>query len=550
LSLPIETGEAPWWERRLKSDESAALPWWERVRAFNPYHVQHGEHGGEFTRKEDHGESGPPTRKKVTQRQVKADESWARAQEKKPVVGEHPSIIQREMFAPVEDIPTEEHIKQIGEAQAAIGWSDEKTLDEWVAYDEEVEKGLQELGLGVDDRHPNESLDEHDARVLRAQWRDRVEKRPSAEAQAEMGPTHEWKSHESKYGNPEFDQEKLDAWKEYDQSFKSVAREEGESRTDYYDRLRRDEQRIQNIKSGRLDKEAADAEAEKARIATALESPKVVAAVESVSTTRELLDYGPADDDARIEAKEAVMGLVGGTIAADSSVSVEQLRAFNGDDAFVTGTESVNENADSERDMESELAADKIVAKWANTSGDHDKGAVAVQLVAQKTFGLSDAATDHLGVKFDGQALADQHEAVISSGLKGMYSETQDRLQDAPEMIWLFRGVSYDVPDGTKVQLQPLSSFSTNPKTAMEFAGGRTGDGSVFAVQVPKSRIFSTARTGNGCLSEEEVVVLGGWYEAHAVSIDAAAEPDQFGNQVVIGLQARGQTEEGQTEEG
>jgi hypothetical protein len=242
-------------------------------------------------------------------------------------------------------------------------------------------------------------------------------------------------------------------------------------------------------------------------------------AAASTDAVTDALGYRGLPMDEASKWKLRAMTTVGKQIAADESVSMEQLAAFNQSEfAYTTGT---SKEATTPREMEAEIAANNVIKKWAGTSGDSDPAAIAVQLVAQETFGLNDAQTSHLGaigggVLGSGRALAELHGPVIKSALKGMYADTQALLKDAPDTVWLFRGVRYlDVKDGEIVQLQPMSSFSTS----FAVAGGF---GSVLAMPIPKDRIVSTARSGAGCLGEREVIVLGGHYRAHRVTDDIA----------------------------
>jgi len=101
-----------------------------------------------------------------------------------------------------------------------------------------------------------------------------------------------------------------------------------------------------------------------------------------------------------------------------------------------------------------------------------------------------------------------------------MYDETQQRLiaDGVPETVRLYRGVSFDLGDEpawthdgiVDVGTNAMSSWSVDGTTARNFAyGGKGKRGFVLMMDVPRSRILSTARTGFGCLPEGEFVVLG-----------------------------------------
>ena len=67
-----------------------------------------------------------------------------------------------------------------------------------------------------------------------------------------------------------------------------------------------------------------------------------------------------------------------------------------------------------------------------------------------------------------------------------------------------------------KVTSNPLSSWTTNKRTANEFADRtyNTNQSMVLSAKVPAERVWSTAHTGPGCLGEREAIVLGGPGEA------------------------------------
>lgn len=82
-----------------------------------------------------------------------------------------------------------------------------------------------------------------------------------------------------------------------------------------------------------------------------------------------------------------------------------------------------------------------------------------------------------------------------------------------------------------EVDMNPLSSFSTDPATALDFAGSTTSirdHGSmVVHTIVPASAIFSVPATGVGCYNEAEVVVLnrGMKVTVEAIALTPAGEP-------------------------
>jgi 8-oxo-dGTP pyrophosphatase MutT (NUDIX family) len=170
-----------------------------------------------------------------------------------------------------------------------------------------------------------------------------------------------------------------------------------------------------------------------------------------------------------------------------------------------------------DKDMATRFASD-FIHTWAETSADTHPGALAIQEMAAKEFGIPMAkhlqsAIDDNRVGID-STLAQQGET-IKTLLHAQYDWTQQELAKAGiKEMSLYRGAAIYRPtaatEDTKINLQPLSSFSVEYETASSFSGHGENDPAVIAARVPASRIFSTAKTGFGCLSEGEVVVLGG----------------------------------------
>jgi hypothetical protein len=108
-----------------------------------------------------------------------------------------------------------------------------------------------------------------------------------------------------------------------------------------------------------------------------------------------------------------------------------------------------------------------------------------------------------------------------------MYHNTQDWFKQRNiEHVWVYRGMKDLTPEEwnlkfgeseigkANITLQPLSSFSSDYSTANGFA--YTDKGTMVAAQIPVGRIMGGCRSGFGCLSEREVVVIGGKTEAYA----------------------------------
>jgi hypothetical protein len=195
--------------------------------------------------------------------------------------------------------------------------------------------------------------------------------------------------------------------------------------------------------------------------------------------------------------------------------------------------------------VQAEALATVFIKQWAVSSGDDHRDSIALQMATGAEFGLPSAYTGRLVKRGDeetrslqdAQKLYADHGPALRGFVRGMYEHTQKQLDDLypdSDHITLFRGFEMPLqqpaahvvkflgppPGGFKrdagayainpqgslvdVNLQPASSFSLSAQTAGAFGGN------FFTVRVPKARILSTALTGFGCLSETEMVVLGG----------------------------------------
>lgn len=176
------------------------------------------------------------------------------------------------------------------------------------------------------------------------------------------------------------------------------------------------------------------------------------------------------------------------------------------------------------------------VALWAETSGDHNSRALAMQKAAEKEFGLSSynypAGRESQLAEADDFLKDPNSEQTSREFLRAMYKHTQETIQaetglGPDDEIVLYRGLRFyeDQPAPASLsnapsegsldvfmKLQPMSSYSTDRDIAVYFT--RTFEegsyGLVISTRVKVRDILSTARTGYGCLTEAEVVVLGG----------------------------------------
>lgn len=87
--------------------------------------------------------------------------------------------------------------------------------------------------------------------------------------------------------------------------------------------------------------------------------------------------------------------------------------------------------------------------------------------------------------------------------------DTSDRLDYLEEQKYIHEDTVHMLTNGrgttgrARVNLQPASSFSAGSESALGFGG------TLIAVRVSAKRVFSTAITGPGCLTEGEFIVIG-----------------------------------------
>lgn len=168
----------------------------------------------------------------------------------------------------------------------------------------------------------------------------------------------------------------------------------------------------------------------------------------------------------------------------------------------------------------SEKATSNIIRNWAATSGDDSYRSIAVQLAAQKEFGLKGAS-----IWWKKEALKEAttyfgtHEIAMRRFLREIYNDTQEYLaKQGLKTVRVARGYRGDIgiaPSTIKnkmskidIQLQPMSSFSSNIGTAQDFTLGSNKQSLLFA-EVPANRVLSCPVTGFGCKNELEWVILG-----------------------------------------
>lgn len=187
-----------------------------------------------------------------------------------------------------------------------------------------------------------------------------------------------------------------------------------------------------------------------------------------------------------------------------------------------------------------EEGVSQLISEWANTSNDTSPLSLAMQQSATKEFGLAGhfdwnydaAARETLLVPTNSENstvkdLAEKTKAEVDklvsekgdfyrAFLRAQYNATQDYFKAAGiKEVSVYRGMEFSngtKPDWAKVQiggsteipLRPLSSFAYSLGEAEQF--GHT----IISGTVPVERVLSCARTGVGCLNEDEIVVMAG----------------------------------------
>jgi hypothetical protein len=155
-----------------------------------------------------------------------------------------------------------------------------------------------------------------------------------------------------------------------------------------------------------------------------------------------------------------------------------------------------------------------LIDNWAITSGDGDNLPSFMQHCAAKEFKLKGYEDKHLA---KGYKRYSKYEDGAKEFLREQYKLTQKQFRSRGirgELIG-YRGVetfsksTQKIRDeafytNIKTSLQPLSSFSAEYDTALQFGDYTT------ACRIPTKSILSTPLSGYGCTEEKEMIVLGG----------------------------------------
>jgi hypothetical protein len=183
------------------------------------------------------------------------------------------------------------------------------------------------------------------------------------------------------------------------------------------------------------------------------------------------------------------------------------------------------------RDSPQQIVQEQL-DKWAETSGDSDERAIGMQISVMKEFGLEEKSVSHL----PGGSGWDTHDSDLVY-LRAEYQNTQKFFKDKGiTHVSLFRGVgnTQSLREGEQeIMMAPASAWSTDLDTALQFANGRPHS-HILTTRVPVERVLSTCVTGRGCLSEAEVIVLGG-----KTKVNSFPKDERLGRAASSGLRNR-----------
>lgn len=243
----------------------------------------------------------------------------------------------------------------------------------------------------------------------------------------------------------------------------------------------------------------------------------------------DLADYGAV-------TKQATMKKVAARLKNDPAWNAETVRSEMG------WVRTPDENTQIfSTDLDENTTA-QLIQAWSFTSSDSARTSLLVQSAAADEFGapfdLHEITHAHITPGSDptGSKLhaADNVEFAVNADRKNpelmgslrafvraQYAETQSMLTGlgiAPDAdLTLYRGMAFPnrpspFPPGfsrSRISMNPMSSWTTDPVTALSFSG-RGIRGVVVTAAVPRGRILGTPLSGDGSLNEREVVVAGG----------------------------------------
>jgi len=187
----------------------------------------------------------------------------------------------------------------------------------------------------------------------------------------------------------------------------------------------------------------------------------------------------------------------------------------------------------------------KFVKQWSRSSNNHMMQSLGIQRDAAEEFGveMSDFTKGRIewmedrASKYPMYADDEDYQQLYPSDvqrriLRAQYDNTQKFLREKgigpDDVVTLYRGAKWDKAitkdwkAGQEVAFHDnaLASWSLGEDIARRFwRWDSEKDGVIIKVNVPASMIFSTALTGNGCLTEGELLLIGGRGTAELVDV-------------------------------
>lgn len=162
-----------------------------------------------------------------------------------------------------------------------------------------------------------------------------------------------------------------------------------------------------------------------------------------------------------------------------------------------------------------ESVSNQLVSNWAASSNDSNPRSLALQVAAEREFGLKDTYEWQTDV-INTETQLKHHEDLMRKFLRAQYENTQAwAKKHNVKYVRLRRGSDVhvgQVNSVVEVKLRPMSSFTSNMPTATGFGH------KVIEAVVPVEWLIGTARSGYGCLNEYEWVILGGTHKVKVIT--------------------------------